>query len=185
MRVEVVVLVILSVLAEPGYGMEEEPQIGLALGAGAARGLAHIGVLKALEENGIQVDYIAGTSMGAVIGSLYAAGYSAAQIENIVRSIRWQEIFSGRPERPLVPLAQRVDMTPPIVRVGLDRWDIRLPQAIDSDYRINRLLTEFLAGPGFKAERDFDRLPVPFRAVAADLATGERVILSQGSLDRR
>jgi len=103
MKVAVVTFLVLSIFPAAEVGMEKEPRIGLALSAGAARGLAHVGVLKALKENGIQVDYIAGTSMGAVIGALYAAGYSPARIEDIVHSIHWQEIFRGRPERPLVP----------------------------------------------------------------------------------
>jgi NTE family protein len=157
---------------------------GLALSAGAARGLAHVGVLQVLEERGIEIDCIAGTSMGAVIGALYASGYSADEIAAIVRSVDWQQVFSDQPERPQVPLAQRIDHVPAIVRFGLDSGKLELPRAIESDYRINRLLIKLLTGPGLAAGGDFDRLPIRFRSVAADLRTGERVVAAQGSLAR-
>ncbi len=157
---------------------------GLALSAGAARGLAHAGVLKVLEERGIRIDCIAGTSMGAVIGALYASGYSPAEIEAVVRSVDWQEVFSDRPERPQIPLDQRIDHVPAVGRLGIDSGRIELPRAIESDYRINRLLIKLLTGPGLAAGGDFDRLPIPFRSVAADLRTGEKVIASKGSLAR-
>ena len=157
---------------------------GLALSAGAARGLAHAGALKVLEERRVRIDCIAGTSMGAVIGALYASGYSPAEIEAVVRSVDWQEVFSDRPERPQVPLDQRIDHVPAVGRLGLDSGRIHLPRAIESDYRINRLLIKLLTGPGLSAEGDFDRLPIPFRSVAADLRTGEKVIASKGSLAR-
>lgn len=160
------------------------PKIGLALSGGGARGIAHIGVLRALEENHIPIDYIAGTSMGAVIGALYASGYSTNRLEEIIRSIDWQAIFSPQPDRPLIPLSHRLDEPQTIFQVGFDFWNIYLPEAALSDYRINRMLIKYLARPNFEAERNFNNLPIPFRAVAADLKTGQRVTLSQGSLSR-
>lgn len=182
-----VLLLLLNLAAHDAHSAANDPgkpRVGLALSAGAARGLAHVGVLEALEEAGIPIDCIAGTSMGTVIGALYASGYSAQQIENIVRSVDWQQVFSSKPERPLVPLAQRIDLSPVVARVGLDSWKIQLPRAVESDYRINRLLIKLLAGPDLAIGGDFDKLPIPFRAVAADLRTGERVVLSRGNLAR-
>ena len=97
--------------AEPVSAVAE-PGVCLALSGGGARGLAHIGVLQALEEESVHVRCIAGTSMGALVGGLYAAGYSPARMQQVVRSLEWQRVFSGRPERSLVPLALRVDDTP-------------------------------------------------------------------------
>lgn len=159
------------------------PRLGLVLSGGGARGIAHVGVLKALEGQGIRPDCIAGTSMGALVGALYAGGYSAARIEQIVRSVDWQRIYSGRPERALVPLARRMDEMRPLVRVGFDLWHLRLPPAAEPDFRLRRFLVSLLAAPSVRAGRDFDRLAIPFRAVAADLATGERVVLGEGSLE--
>jgi NTE family protein len=141
-----------------------------------------VGVLKALEEAGVRPDCIAGTSMGALIGALYASGHSAERIEALVGSPDWQRLQSGRPERALVPLARR-DGQRPVVRVGFDFWRLRLPAAAEPDYRLRRLLFSLLGAPALDAGRDFDRLPIPFRAVAADLATGERVVLESGSLE--
>ena len=159
-------------------------KIGLALSAGAALGLAHVGALEALEAEGIPIDCIAGTSMGAVIGALYASGYRASDIESMLGSVDWRQIFSRSPERPLVPLALRIDLIPAVGRVGLTAGGVELPGAIDSDYRVNRLLIELLTGPGIAAQGCFDSLAIPFRAVAADLETGERVIMDRGSLAR-
>jgi len=156
----------------------------VAFSGGGARGLAHIGVIQALEAEGIRVDCVAGTSMGALVGSLYAAGYAAAEMDAIVRSLEWQHVFSGKPERRLVPLALRLDDVPPLARVGVSGWRPRLPPARDSDYRTNRLLFRLLAEPSYRARGAFDALRRPFRAVAADLETGERVVLARGSLPR-
>jgi NTE family protein len=153
------------------------------LSGGGARALSQVAVLGALEARGVRVGCIAGTSLGAMIGSLYASGYSVARLEELVRSIDWDAMFSARPERELVPLAQRVDLAPATLRGGIDGWKLNLPRALQSDYRLNRMITEFLAGPNLSAGGDFDRLPIPFRAVATDLATGERVVLASGSLE--
>jgi predicted acylesterase/phospholipase RssA len=87
----------------------DRPRIGLVLSGGGARGLAHIGLLEVLEREGLRVDCVAGTSMGASIGALWASGYSAAAIAQVVRSLDWQQVFSGKRVRALVPLALRID----------------------------------------------------------------------------
>ena len=161
-----------------------EPGVCLALSGGGARGLAHIGILQALEAEDVPLRCIAGTSMGALVGGLYAAGYSPTRMQEIVRSLEWRRVFSGRPERSLVPLVLRVDEMPAVLRFPLDGRRLRLPTARDSDYRINRLLFRLLAEPGFRMGPDFDRLRVPLRTVATDLESGERVVLAEGSLAR-
>jgi NTE family protein len=153
------------------------------LSGGGARGIAHVGVLKALEEQGVRPDCIAGTSMGALIGALFASGYSAARIEQIVRSVDWQSIYSGRAERPLVPVARRLDEMRPLVRLGFEFWRLQLPRSAEPDFRLRRFLVALLTEPAVRAGRDFDRLPIPFRAVATDLTSGERVVLGAGSLE--
>jgi NTE family protein len=159
------------------------PRLGLVLSGGGARGIAHVGVLKALEEQGVRPDCIAGTSMGSLIGALYASGYPAARIEEIVRSVDWQRIYSGRAERPLVPVARRMEEMRPLVRLGFDFFALQLPRSSEPDFRLRRFLVALLTAPAVKAGRDFDRLPIPFRAVAGDLVTGARVVLGTGSLE--
>lgn len=160
------------------------PRLALALSGGGARGIAHVGVLRALEDNGLRPDAIAGTSVGAVMGALYATGIDGERLEGIVSSFDWESLFSGRPERRLVPVTQRLDDLPALFSLGFEDWKVRLPSAALADYRINRFLTSHLAGPGFRAENDFDRLPISFRAVAAALDNGERVVLDHGDLAR-
>lgn len=185
---------LLALCLAPAAAALQEPQppaapqpplvVGLALGGGSARGLAHVGVLQVLEEHGIPVDRIVGTSMGACVGSLYASGHSAAEVGAIAHGIDWSQIFRGRAERRHEPVAWRVDDVPAIATLGVRRGRLLAPSAAFSDYRIGRVLFEHLAGPGLLAGGDFDRLPIPFRAVATDLRTGERVVLGSGDLPR-
>jgi NTE family protein len=170
--------------AECGAADAGLPRVGLALSGGGARGLAHVGVLAVLEEEGIAIDCVAGTSMGAAIGALWASGYTATEIEEIVQSIDWQEVFSGRRVRALVPLSRRIDDVAPAIRLRLDGLRPRLPPARDSDYRLNRLLFRLLAERGLRTGGDFDRLPLPFRTVATDFETVQPVVLGRGSLAR-
>jgi NTE family protein len=162
----------------------ETKKLALALSGGGARGIAHIGVLKALEENGIAVDSVAGTSMGAVVGALFAAGHSSAAILDIVRSVDWDELFSGKPNRAFAPPSARRGEIPAILTIGYELFRVSLPEAALSDYTINRILAKYLLPANFSAGRAFDRLPIPFRAVTTDLRTGERVVHASGSLNR-
>src|SRR5438552_11982504 len=160
------------------------PRVGLVLSGGGARGLAHVGVLAALEEAGVRIDCVAGTSMGSALGALWSSGYSSERIAEVVRSIDWQEVFSGRRERALVPLSRRIDDVPYALSIGLRGAKVHLPPSRRSDYRLNRLLFKLLAVSSLRAGGDFDRLPVPFRTVATDLGSGEPVVLGRGSLAR-
>ena len=103
-------LLFLLILLVPLAGFAEtQPRTGLVLSGGAARGLAHIGVLKALEEQGVQIDAIAGTSMGAVIGGLYAAGYSVDELEKLALELDWQQVLSDDPPREDIPFRRKQD----------------------------------------------------------------------------
>jgi NTE family protein len=169
--------------AAPAEGASR-PRLALALSGGGARGIAHVGVLQALEENGIPVDSITGTSVGAVVGSLYATGRNAKELEAAVKALDWQSIFGGEPDRRLVPVARREDRYRGLVGIGFDFWGTRLPAGIFAEYRVNRFLIEFLSPASYAAEGDFDRLPIPFHAIAAALDNGERMVLKQGNLPR-
>lgn len=159
-------------------------RLGLALSGGGARGFAHVGVLRAFEEAGVRFDCVAGTSMGAVVGALHASGYTSTHIEAVLRSLDWQRVFRGRADRSLLPAGRRSNEPPALLRLGFTRHGLRLPAGALPDQRINRTLIRELAGPNLIAGGDFARLPVPFRAVALDIRTGERVVLSQGDLAR-
>ncbi len=160
----------------------DRPRIGLVLSGGGARGLAHVGVLQALEEQRIPVDAIAGTSMGAVVGGLYASGMTTAKIEAMMRGIDWNVAFRDRPERSTLNFRRKEDDREFLVRfpLGIQSGSFRVPRGLIQGQRLTqRLRLETLP---VAAIEDFDELPTPFRAIAADLETGERVVLEDGDL---
>jgi NTE family protein len=170
--------------AADGHPERARPRVALALSGGGARGIAHIGALRALEEAGIPVDAIAANSMGSVVGAVYATGRTSAELEQIVRSLDWASLFSGRPDRRTLPVARRQDRYGATAGVSFDWKGVRLPGGILAEHRINRFLIENLSPSGYAIAGDFDALPIRFRAVAGDLATGEPVILEKGDLAR-
>lgn len=157
------------------------PRVGLALGGGAARGLAHVGVLEWLEEHRIPVDAIAGTSMGGLVGGSYASGRTAAEVRAIVANIDWDRLFRGDVEYALKSYRRKEDRRGYPVRpeFGL-RGGLRLAQSLDPGHEIELLLSR-MALP-YAAPLDFDDLPIPFRAVATDLEGAAVAELGSGSL---
>ena len=168
----------------PAAQARPRPRVVLALSGGGARGIAHIGALRALEEAGIPVDAIAANSMGSVVGAIYATGKSARDLETIVRSMDWSSLFSGRPDRRNLPVDRRQDRYASVAGVSFDWKGPRLPGGLLAEHRINRFLVENLSPAGYSVAGDFDRLPIRFRAVAGDLATGDPVVLARGDLAR-
>ncbi len=158
------------------------PRIGLVLGGGGARGLAHIGVLRLLEELRIPVDCVAGTSMGSIIGGLYAAGMNPTEMETALNRINWPAAFSDSPPRADLPFRtkqqQRAFLTDS--NIGIKNQQIQLPQGLLEGQNLLLLLEEL----SLRASHihDFDRLKIPYRAVATDLATGAPVVLKSGDL---
>ena len=161
---------------------ELRPRICLVLSGGGARGMAHIGVLKVLEELQVPIDCIAGTSMGAVVGGLYASGMTAHQIESTMRSVDWQEAFRDAPPRRDLAFRRKQDDRNFLVKLplGLKHGRMLLPKGFIQGQKLQETLRQ-LTLP-FSNETDFDRLPTPFRAVATDLETGRAVLLEKGDL---
>ncbi|MGY2283252.1 patatin-like phospholipase family protein [Pseudomonas gingeri] len=173
-------LPLLSHAAEP-----PRPKVGLVLSGGAARGLAHIGVLKALEEQGIAIDAIAGTSMGAVIGGLYASGYKIDELEKLALDIDWKRALSDDPPREDMPFRRKQDDRDFLVKQKLsfrDDGSLGLPLGVIQGQNLALLLESMLAHAS--DTRDFDKLPIPFRAVATDIASGEKVVFRKGHLPK-
>lgn len=171
--------------AVPGAGGPapgERPRVGLVLGGGGARGAAHIGVLQVLEELGVPVDVVVGTSMGAVVGGLWASGVPASRIAGILDGIGWKEAFRDRVDRRQLVYRRKEDDAGFLVkaRLGLGRKKALLPRGLVTGQRLELLLRR-LTLPVATVE-DFDRLPVAFRAVATDLETGQRVVMGDGDL---
>ncbi|HEX3846481.1 MAG TPA: patatin-like phospholipase family protein, partial [Steroidobacteraceae bacterium] len=158
------------------------PRICLVLSGGGARGMAHIGVLKVLEDLKVPIDCIAGTSMGAVVGGLYASGMTAYQIEATMRSVDWQEAFRDAPPRRDLAFRRKQDDRNFLVKLplGLKHGHILLPKGFIQGQKLQETLRQ-LTLP-FSNTTNFDLLPTAFRAVATDLETGNAVLLDKGDL---
>src|SRR6202167_6227456 len=158
------------------------PRICLVLSGGGARGMAHIGVLKILEQLKIPIDCIAGTSMGAVVGGLYASGMTARDIDATMRSVDWQEAFRDAPPRRDLAFRRKQDDRNFLVKLplGLKHGKILLPKGFIQGQKLQETLRQ-LTLP-FSNSTDFDLLPTPFRAVATDLETGNAVVMDKGDL---
>ena len=168
--------------AERDSTTPERPRIGLVLSGGGARGAAHVGVLKVLDELRVPIDAIAGTSMGAVVGGLYASGLSAAEIEELLRSLNWQDAFQDRPPREELGFRRKQDNREFLVRyaLGVTEEGFVLPRGLVQGQKLEQVLRN--AALPVAEIQDFDRLPIPFRAVATDLETGEAVVMDSGDL---
>lgn len=156
------------------------PKIGLVLSGGGAKGFAHIGVLKVLEEMGIPIDYISGTSMGSIIGGLYAIGYSAKEIEDMVLKQDWERVLTDKVDRWNVPIHEKEDMERYVLSFPIKPKGIQLPSGIVEGQNIVNLFSR-LSLP-YHGETDFRKFPIPFVCVAADIETGDEVVLDKGYL---
>jgi NTE family protein len=158
------------------------PRIGLALSGGGARGIAHIGVLKVLEEMRVPVHCVTGTSMGSIVGGAYASGEQPKQLEATVLETDWNEVFRDRPPRQEISSRRKTDDYKTLFapEYGVKDGSLLLPKGILAGVSIEayfRRLTQSAVGIS-----NFERLPVPFRAMATDIETGESVVLSRGSV---
>lgn len=161
---------------------DTRPRIGLALGGGGARGIAHVSVLKGIEKAGIRIDCVAGTSIGSLVGALYASGMSPEEIEEMVLSLDWKQMFDDSLERAERSYRRKEEdrQTLNPIGVGIKRKGLAVATGVLAGQRI-LLLFERLTLP-VSAIHDFNDLPIPYRAVATDLNTGGQVVLDHGSL---
>jgi len=160
--------------------MFSQPKIGLTLSGGGAKGLAHIGILKAIDSARINVDYVTGTSMGSVIGSLYAIGYSGNQIEEIARNVDWKLLLSNQTSLGSISMEEKDEYGKYALEVPFENGGFLVPSgAIESQELWLKLSELYFPIYPFK---NFDLFPKPFRAVAADIATGQPVVLNKGEL---
>jgi NTE family protein len=160
---------------------KERPRIGVALEGGGALGLAHVGVLEWFEQHHIPVDYIAGTSMGGLIGGFYATGMSPAEMKKLIEGVNWNEVLSDATPYEDLSYRRKEDQRayPNAFILGL-RNGLSLPAGLNAGHQIG-LLIDRIALPYFKTE-SFETLPTPFRCVATDLVSGKQVVFEQGSL---
>ena len=168
--------------APDGTGAAARARVGLVLAGGGAKGGAHVGVLKVLEDLHVPVDCIAGTSMGALIGAGYASGIPARDLETFLTGIDWKAVVGGVGGRDLQPIEQkRAGVTySNNFEFGLQQKQVVLPGGVVNTASIEDLLRTYVAGA--RMQPDFDKLPIPFRAVATDMVTGDMVVLADGDL---
>lgn len=163
------------------FGQEaSRPKVGLVLSGGGAKGLAHIGVLKTLDSLNIKVDYIAGTSMGAVVGGLYAAGYSANQLDSIFAALDVNALLQDYTPRESKSFYEKRNDEIYALTLPFINFKLGLPSGLSKglyNYNLISRLTKHVSH-----ERDFNKLPIPFLCVATDLETGEQVVLEKGIL---
>ncbi|MDH5833582.1 patatin-like phospholipase family protein [Luteimonas sp. M1R5S59] len=166
----------------PRDGDTARPSVGLALGGGGARGIAHISVLRKLEELGIPVDCIAGTSMGALVGGMYAVGMPVAELEQVVLETDWKQMFDDSIERRDRSFRRKQDDRDGVatIGVGIHEGRLRISPGVLQGERIVSMFEQKTMG--VSGIDDFDQLPIPFRAIATDLNSGRPVELASGNL---
>jgi NTE family protein len=171
-----------AIKADDPTATASRPRVGLVLGGGGARGAAHIGVLKELERLRIPIDVIAGTSMGAVVGGLYATGMSAEDLEDLVGSLDWAAALSDKPDRQDLSFRRKQDdsLSPIDFELGVRGAELVLPKGAIQGQKLDMLLRELTFGVSHI--RDFDNLPIPFRAIASDIERGEIWVMDKGDL---
>ena len=176
-----ILAIIFICIAVLGYGQENDPpKVGLVLSGGGAKGLAHIGVLKVLEEQGIKIDYIGGTSMGAIIGGLYASGYTANELDSIFNQQNFDILIQDDLPRRAKTFYEKEDSEKYAITLPFDNFDISFPTGLFKGQNIYNLMSRLTMH--VSDVDDFSNLQIPFFCVAANVETGEEVILDKGSL---
>ncbi|MDH3647654.1 MAG: patatin-like phospholipase family protein [Gammaproteobacteria bacterium] len=178
----IAVLLSLCLLSITTLAADGRPKIGLVLSGGGARGAAHVGVIKVLEELRVPVDVIAGTSMGAVIGGLYAMGYDAEELSDLIAAIDWTDHFVDDPKRSALSFRRKQDDRDFLIDfdMGLGPDGVELPRGLVQGQKLNLLLKSWTLP--VEHIDDFDQLHIPFRAVATDVENGLPVVLGDGDL---
>ena len=159
---------------------KKDVRVGLVLSGGGAKGLAHIGALKIIEEAGIEIDYIAGTSMGAIVGALYSAGYSPRELDSIFHEINFNLLIQDDIPRSAKTFYEKNESEKYALTLPFDNFRISFPSGLSRGQNIYNLISRLTMHLG--DVRDFEKMPIPFFCIASNIETGEQVILDKGSL---
>lgn len=178
MNKKIIQLVLLFIISN--LFSQEEPKIGLVLSGGGAKGLAHIGALKVIEDAGIEIDYIGGTSMGAIVGALYASGYSASELDSIFKATDFSKLIQDNVPRGAKTFYEKDDSERYALGLPFDNFKVSFPQAISGGQNIYNEFVRLLYH--VKDVDDFNKLPIPFLCIATNVETGEAVLLNDGYL---
>lgn len=180
-KIAILFLFVVSVLQLNAQG------VGLVLSGGGAKGLSHVGAIKALEENNIPIDYITGTSMGAIVGALYSIGLTPDEMITLFKSKQFESWYNGEQEPLFATYMYRRDATPEMFKVtanlsGEKKFSLNLPSSIVAPYPMDLAVMQLFASPAAAAGYDFDKLMVPYRCVASDVARKAPVSFRKGDL---
>ena len=171
-----IILILLFVIS----GRAQRPKIGLVLSGGGAKGISHVGILQAIDSAGLKIDYITGTSMGSIVGALYAVGYSGKEIEKISDNLDWNVILSNKPDYSHINIAEKDEYGKYSVEVGLKNLKPQIGTGlIESEELWLKFNELFLPVYNIK---DFSKFNIPFKCVAADLSDGKAVVLDKGEI---
>jgi len=162
------------------FAQQKQPKVGLVLSGGGAKGFAHIGILKEIDKAGIQLDYIGGTSMGAIVGALYAVGYSGIEIEQIIKNTDFVNVLRDKLPRSTAPFFEKEYAENTNITLPVAKGKVGLPKGISRGQSVLNLLFELLDAT--EDITDFSKLPIPFFCVATDVETGGEVLLENGVL---
>jgi len=180
--IQIIILMLLVASAahasQPKPGPDSRPVVGLVLSGGGARGAVHLGVLKVIEELRVPIDIITGTSVGGIVGGLYALGYSSAEMDELLAGLDWNEIFIDKPPRAQLNLRRKEVNFNFLARVeaGVNSSGIMVPSGLVFGQKMNLMLKALT----LFAPEQFDDFPIKYRTVAVDVETGEAVVLSRG-----
>ncbi len=176
-------LLVFFIFCFQGFSQEatkHDVKVGLVLSGGGAKGLAHIGVLKVIDSLGIQVDYVAGTSMGAIIGALYASGYSGKELDSVFKMVDFNTLISDDLPRASKAFYEKNNSERYAVTLPFDNFKIKLPSAISRGQNVYGLISKLTLD--VCDIKDFSKLPIPFFCIATDVETGKQVVLDKGNL---
>ena len=175
-----ITLLIALTLTINSIAQEKRPSIGVTLSGGGAKGLAHIGILKAIDSAGIKVDYITGTSMGSIIGGLYAVGYSADELEKIARKADWSEVLSNQSSLRAIVMEEKEEYSKYAVELPWVSNGFRLPSGVVEGEELWLKFSE-LFFPVYNIKH-FKNFSIPFKCISADIETGEAVVSDSGEI---
>lgn len=159
---------------------ETKPKVGLVLSGGGAKGMAHIGALKVIDSLGVKIDYVAGTSMGAIVGALYASGYSGNQLDSIFKEVDFDKIISDNLPRASKAFVERNNSEKYVISLPFDDFKLKLPSALSKGQNTYALFSKLALH--VSDVEDFSKLPIPFFCIATNVETGEPVMLDKGNL---
>ena len=179
-KICIIIVLLVSLFGFSQESKTDDLKVGLVLSGGGAKGLAHIGALKIIDSLGIRVDYVAGTSMGSVVGALYASGYTGKQIDSIFKKVDFDDVISDNLPRAAKTFYEKENGEKYALTLPFEKFKIKLPAGLSSGQNNYNLLSKLTLH--VCDINDFSKLPIPFFCIATNIETGQAVILDQGNL---